>query len=137
MRSAAALLCASLRLRATRRSCGRFRPVDPRRERRRERTFLQVRDAVVQRGERGLHFVALLAVVPGGAFGLLQRVDAGQHLLLHVVYLVLQQVFEAVGLHRAVASTVLLRETEDRRTLSLRVNFSASNVRGCLDVCPK
>lgn len=101
----------------------------------RTHTFLQVGDAVVQRGERGLHFVPLLAVVPGGAFGLLQRVDAGQNLLLHVIYLVLQQVFEAIGLRRVVASTVLLRETEDRRTLSLRINFSVSNVRRCSDVC--
>lgn len=83
------------------------------------RTFLQVGDAVVQRGERGLHFVPLLAVVAGAAAGLLERVDAGQNLLLHVVDLVLQQVFEAVGLHRVVASAVLLKK--QKKLISLLI----------------
>lgn len=77
-----------------------------------ERTFLQVRDAMVQGGERGLHSVPLLGVVPGGWSALLYRVDPGQNLLLHVVYLVLQQIFQAVRLHGAVPSTVLLHRTE-------------------------
>lgn len=69
----------------------------------------------MQRGERGLHSVPLLGLVPSGWFGLLQRVDPGQHLLLHVVYLVLQQIFQAVRLRGAVAPTVLLQRTEGDR----------------------
>lgn len=54
-----------------------------------KRTFLEVCDPMVQGGERGLHSVPLIGVVPGAGFGLLYRVDPGQNLLLHVVYLVL------------------------------------------------
>ena len=72
------------------------------------RTFLQVGDAVVQGGEGGLHFVPLVRVVPGSRLGLLQRVDPGQDLLLHVVDLVLQQVLQTVGLDGVVPPAVLL-----------------------------
>lgn len=66
----------------------------------------------MQRRERGLHAVALIRVVPRAPFALLQSVDPGQHLLLHVVDLVLQQVFEAVRLRRAaVPAAVVLRRT--------------------------
>ena len=72
------------------------------------RTFLQVGDAVVQSSERGLHFVPLVRVVPGCWLGVLQRVDPGQDLLLHVVDLVLQQVLQTVGLDGVVPPAVLL-----------------------------
>lgn len=79
------------------------------------RTFLQVSDPVVQGGECGLHSVPLVAVVPGAHFGLLQRVDPGQNLSLHVVDLVLQQILQAVGLDRAVATAVLLHVEDEKK----------------------
>lgn len=79
------------------------------------RTFLQVSDPVVQGGECGLHSVPLVAVVPGADFGLLQRVDPGQNLSLHVVDLVLQQILQAVGLDRAVATAVLLHVEDEKK----------------------
>jgi len=76
------------------------------------RTFLQVGDPVVQRGERGLHPVPLVGVVPGGGPGLLHAVDPGQNLLLHVVHLVLEEIFQAVGRPGAVGPAVLLHGTQ-------------------------
>lgn len=67
-------------------------------------------------GQRGLHSVTLVSVVLLTRFGLLQRVDPGQDLLLHVIYLVLEQVLQTVGLHRAVVSAVLLFTGQEGQT---------------------
>lgn len=63
----------------------------------------------MQRSEGGLDARALLRVVAQPRLGaLLQAVDAGQDLLLQVVDLTLEQLLQAVRLHRAVVATELL-----------------------------
>jgi len=71
-------------------------------------TFLQVGDPLVERREGGLHSAALLRLVAGSGLPLLHAVHSGQHLLLQVVDFALEQVFEAVRLHRVVTSAELL-----------------------------
>lgn len=58
--------------------------------------------------QRGLHSVPLVRIVFLTRFGLLQGVDPGQHLLLHIINLVLKQVFQTIRLGRTVVSAVLL-----------------------------
>lgn len=62
----------------------------------------------MERREGGLHSPALLRLVAQPGLPLLDAVHAGQHLLLQVVDLTLEQVFEAVRLHRVVTSAELL-----------------------------
>lgn len=71
-------------------------------------TFLQVSDPLVEGSERGLHSAALLRLVAQPWLPLLDAVDAGQHLLLQVVDLTLEEVFETVRLHGVVAPAELL-----------------------------
>lgn len=72
-------------------------------------TFLQLADALVQRGQCALDLHPLLRVVPGTSLALLQAVDPGEHLPLQVVDLALQQILEAVGLAGGIEAAVLLR----------------------------
>lgn len=79
-------------------------------------TFLQVGDPLVERREGGLHSPTLLRLIAQSGLPLFYAVHPGQHLLLQVVDFTLEQVFEAVRLHRVVASAELLPE---RKTLDL------------------
>lgn len=86
-------------------------------------TFLQIRDPLVERGERGLHSSALLRLVAQPASPILDAVHSGQHLLLQVIDFTLEQVFEAVRLHRAITATILLSGERKQCNLVLNAFF--------------